>query len=265
VKGVDFDETYVPVGKLTTLHYLLCFMAYNSWNSDHLDVVTAFLNSEIDKVVFAELPEGIDWLSKSNTPRTGFLRLNLKALYGLKQAPRLWHQSIDGFLLSIGFHKASADYNLYIYNQGVMLLLYVDNIQLLYAESAKSRAIDVKETLIRQYKMKNLRPVKQFLGLEINRLPDSSVTLGQQSYINTILHRYGMENANTVNTPMDYKTRLDNVSNNADAEADQAQYQSIVGSLMYAAQATRPDIAFAVAALSRYLLKPYKTHMTAAK
>ena len=74
-----------------------------------------------------------------------------------------------------------------------------------------------------------------------------------------------MENANTVNTPMDYKTRLDNVSNNADAEADQAQYQSIVGSLMYAAQATPPDIAFAVAALSRYLLKPYRTHMTAAK
>jgi len=74
-----------------------------------------------------------------------------------------------------------------------------------------------------------------------------------------------MENANTVNTPMDYKTRLDNVSNNANAEANQAQYQSIVGSLMYAAQATRPDIAFAVAALSRYLLKPYKTPMTAAK
>ena len=74
-----------------------------------------------------------------------------------------------------------------------------------------------------------------------------------------------MENANTVNTPMDYKTRLDKVSNNADAEADQAQYQSIVGSLMYAVQATRPDIAFAVAALSRYLLKPYKTHMMAAK
>ena len=260
VKGVDFDEIYTPVGKLTTFRYLLCFMAYNSWNSDHLDVVTAFLNPEIDKVVFAELPEGIDRLSES--PRTGFLCLN-KALYGLKQALKLWHQSIDSFLLSIGFYKLFADHNLYICNQGVMLLLYVDDIQLLYAESAKSRAIDVKESLMRQYKMKNLRLVKQFLGPEINRLPEGSVTLGQQSYINTILHRYGMENANPVNTPMDHKTRLDNVSN--DAESDQAQYQSIVGSLMYAVQATHPDIAFAVAALSRYLLKPYKTHMTAAK
>jgi len=239
-------------------------MAYNSWNSDHLDVVTAFLNLEIDKVVYAELPEGVDWLSES--PRTGFLRLN-KALYGLKQTPRLWHQSIDGFLLSIGFHKSSADHNLYIDTDihGVMLLLYVDDIQPLYSESTKTRAIDVKESLMRQYKMKNLGPVKQFLGLEINRLPDGSVTLGQQPYINTILHRYGMENANPVNTPMDYKTRLDNASNNADAEADQVLYQSIVGNMMYAAQATRPDIAFPVAALRRYLLEPYKTHTTAAK
>jgi len=261
VKGIDFDETYAPARKLTTLRYLLCFMAYNSRNSDHLDVVTAFFNPEIDKVVYAELPEGINWLSES--PRTGFLQLN-KALYGLKQAPRLWHQSIDGFLLFIGFHKVSADHNLYICNQGVMLLLYVDDIQLLYAKSTKSRAIDIKESLMCQYEMKNLGPVKQFLGLEINCLPDGSVTLGQQSYINMVLHRYGMENANTVNTPMDHKTTLDNVSNNTDAEADQAQYQSIVGSLMYAVQATRPNIAFAVATLSRYLLKPYKTYMMAA-
>ena len=138
-------------------------------------MVTAFLNPEIDKVIYTELPECIDWLSQS--PRTGCLHLN-KALYGLKQAPRLGHQSIDGFLLSIGFHNASADHNLYICNQSVILLLYVDDIQLLYAESAKSRAIDVKESLMRQYKMKNLGPVKQFLELENNRLPDGSVTLG---------------------------------------------------------------------------------------
>jgi len=247
VKGIDFDKTYVPVSKLTSLHYLLCFMVFNSWNSDHLDVVTVFLNPEIDKVVYAELPEGIDWLSELS--RIGFLHLN-KPLYELKQAPRLWYQSIDGFLISIRFHNESADHNLYICNQGVMILLYVNDIQLLYAKSAKSRAIDIKESLMGQYKMKNLGPVKQFLGLKINCLPDSSITLGQQSYINIIIHRYGIENTNTVNTPIDYKTRLDNVSNNTEPEADQAQYQSIVGSLMYAAQVTHPNIAFAVATFS---------------
>jgi len=106
---------------------------------------------------------------------------------------------------------------------------------------------------MRQYKMSNLGPVKQFLGLEINRLPDGTITLGQQAYIDSVLHRYGMENANPVLTPLDHKTRLDFVRNVS--EADQELYQSIVGSLMYAAQGTRP---YAVAALSRYLIKPYK-------
>ena len=259
-KGIDFDETYAPVGELTTVRYLLSFAAQNGWKIDHLDVVTAFLNPEVDKVVHTELPEGIEWLS--DTIRTGSLRLN-KALYGLKQAPRLWHQAIDGFLLSIGFHRSHADQNLYICSQGVMILLYVDDIQLLYANTASAHAMHVKEDLMRKYKMSNLGPVKQFLGLEVNRLPDGTITLGQQAYIDSVLHRYGMENANSALTPLDHKTRLDNIQD--DSEADREMYQSIVGSLMYAAQGTRPDIVYAVSALSRYNIKPFTTHMTAAK
>ena len=146
-----------------------------------------------------------------------------------------------------------------------MLLLYVDDIKALYANtaSAKARATVAKESLMRQYEMSNLGPVKQSPGPEINRLPDGTITLGQRAYIDSVLHRYGMENANPGLTTLDHKTRLDIVRN--DSEADQELYQSIVGSLMYAAQGTRPDIAYTIAALSRYLIKPYKTHMTAVK
>ena len=59
--------------------------------------------------------------------------------------------------------------------------------------------------------------------------------------------------------------RLDIDTSDAEEEVDQAVYQSIVGSLMYAAISTRSDIAFAVAALSRYNVKPYFVHLTAAK
>jgi len=100
IRGVDFDETYAPVGKLITLPYLLNFAAQNSYKIDHLDVVTAFLNPEIDTEVYMQLPEGIEWLESTamlSGNRDCFLRLN-KALYGLRQAPRLWHQEIDGFL-----------------------------------------------------------------------------------------------------------------------------------------------------------------------
>ena len=73
-----------------------------------------------------------------------------------------------------------------------------------------------------------------------------------------------MEDANTADTPLHHKTRLDSIPE-GEPEADPELYRSIVGSLGYAVQGTRPDLAYAVAALSRYSSKPYTTHMTAAK
>jgi hypothetical protein len=70
----------------------------------------------------------------------------------------------------------------------------------------------------------------------------------------------------TIPKRIKFSKTLKDTEDAEDAEADQILYQSIVGSLMYAAQATRPDIAYdAVATISRYLLKPYKTCMMAAK
>ena len=101
VEGINFDETYAPVGTMSTLRYLLSFVARNEWKIDHLDVVTAFRNPEIDAEVYMQQPDGIDWLEPT-TSELSILRLN-KALYGLRQAPHLWHKAIDGFLISIGF------------------------------------------------------------------------------------------------------------------------------------------------------------------
>ena len=280
IEGVNFDETYAPVGNMSTLRYLLSFVAKNEWKMDHLDVVTAFLNPKIDTEVFMQQPAGIEWLERklatdaidfieppeSTEPPTReqyILRLN-KALYGLRQAPRLWHQTIDSFLLSIGFHRSNADPNLYIRADGVLLLLYVDDMLVAYADGSSERAIEVRNALMRQYQMSNLGPAKRFLGLDITRLPDGSILLSQQTYINSILKRFGMEDANPAPTPLCHKTRLD-IEMSTDREADAAVYQSITGSLMYAATSTRPDIAYAVAALCRYNSRPYVTHMTAAK
>jgi len=62
MQGIDFDETYAPVSKMTTLRYLMCRTAQEDWEMDQLDVVTVFLNPAIDKEVYMELPEGIECL-----------------------------------------------------------------------------------------------------------------------------------------------------------------------------------------------------------
>ena len=89
----DWGETYAPVGKLASFRYLASLAAGLGLSIDHMDVVTAFLNPEVDDPeLFMEIPEG--WnsgdVSESGTSIAAgsIVRLN-KALYGLKQAPRL--------------------------------------------------------------------------------------------------------------------------------------------------------------------------------
>jgi hypothetical protein len=65
IRGIDFDETYAPVSKLITLRYLLSFAVQNNYKNDHLDVVTSFLNPEIDIKVYMQLPEDIEWLEST--------------------------------------------------------------------------------------------------------------------------------------------------------------------------------------------------------
>jgi hypothetical protein len=275
VAGIDFDETYAPVAKLTTLRYMLCQAALKGWKIDHLDVVTAFLNPKIDYDVYMKLSRETAWLDATLAKKTPHVKL-LKALYGLKQAPKLWHDSINGFLLSLGFRRTNADPNLYLRGDGLSILLYVDDILLFYHPHNGSAAASAKSSLMREYKMKDLGPARQFLGLEITQTTHwlngraggrtTQITLGQEKYIETILKRFEMTEAHGAQMPMDPNVRLDEQQpEQGGVPVGPTHYQSIVGSLMYAALGTRPDIAYAVAALSRYNSRPLTVHLTAAK
>jgi len=75
-----------------------------------------------------------------------------------------------------------------------------------------------------------------------------------------------MEHTHNVLTPMDPNVQLDLAKDRGEKELeDITDYQAVVGSLMYAALGTWPDITYAVAALSRYHSQPLTSHMTTAK
>jgi len=256
--GIDYDETYAPVSKLATFRLLLALAAQHGWTVDHMDVVTAFLNPRIDRDnICMSLPPGIEWL-ETTTIKAESLVLR-KALYGLKQAPRLWYEDIDGFLRSIGFKQSAIDPNLYL-QPGVLLLLYVDDLLIAYNGTEGHR---IKLLLHTKYKMTDLGPARRFLGIEIEKTKDG-FCISQQTYINTILRRFGLLDAKPAKTPLDPQVDLNN-PHCEDKSVDRKEYLSIVGSLMYAALGSRPDIAFSVTALSRYNVQPLEMHLTAAK
>jgi hypothetical protein len=261
-EGIDYDETYAPVSKMATFRMLLALAAQYGWDVDHMDVVTAFLNPKIDRDnILMALPLGIDWLDPSNTS-TGNTLILRKALYGLKQAPRLWYEDIDGFLQSIGFRQSAEDPNLYL-QPGVLLILYVDDL-LIAHNGIEGKGHRIKQLLQTKYKMCDLGAAKRFLGIEIERDEDGGYSICQRGYINTIVKRFGLLDAKPAKTPLDPHTDLANTCCE-DKTANRKEYLSMVGSLMYAALGSRPDIAFSVTALSRYNVQPLQMHATAAK
>jgi hypothetical protein len=146
-----------------------------------------------------ELPDGMDWVDE-RTLKGAKVHL-LKSLYGLKQSPHLWYQAINAFLLSLGFKQSSADPNLYI-KDGVLLLLYVDNILIVSTsnDSPSSSANQVITALKTKYKMSNLGEARCFLGLEMNR-DVNGISISQETYIDTMIQRFGMEDSHNVSNP----------------------------------------------------------------
>ena len=89
--------------------------------------------------------------------------------------------------------------------------------------------------------------------------------IGQQSYTESILKKFDMEDAKNIRTPVDTSTKLIKEVNEEDTGVDQQLYQSAVGSLLYLSIATRPDITYAVSNVAKFCAKPTKQHWVAVK
>ncbi len=107
-------------------------------------------------------------------------------------------------------------------------------------------------------------PAAWILSLRINQMP-SGITLDRTVYITELLRRYCMEKCNPSTTPMTTSSTLHSDIHHLLSEADHGLYRSIVGSLMYTATCTRPDISFAVGELGRFTHQPTEAHLSAAK
>ena len=124
--------------------------------------------------------------------------------------------------------------------------------------------------LLISFDMKDLGHASHILGMRITRDRNQHLLyLSQEEYIGKVLHRFHMEGGKTISTPLPPHMKLstkDSPQNDSErAEMAKIPYASACGSLMYAMVATRPDIAFAVGVISRYMANPGKKHWDAVK
>ena len=88
--------------------------------------------------------------------------------------------------------------------------------------------------------------------------------LHQKQYVLNMLQKFGLTEAKTVSTPADHSVKLEK-DDGTSKGVDLINYQSMVGSLLYAAIATHPDIAHAVGVVSKFNSNPTEAHLTAVK
>ena len=258
--GADYDETFSPVVRLEYLRTLIALSVQQGLQLHQVDVTTAFLNGKLEEEVFMSQPEG--FVTKGREHLVCRLK---KSLYGLKQSPRCWNTALDQLLKEIGFVQSESDPCIYRESSGELFLLgvYIDDIVM--ASKSQARLKEVKKSLAKRFDIKDLGKLHHFLGMKI--IQDEAtgkVWVGQQAYTESLLRKFGMEDAKPVATPVDTSTKLVK-GKESDECADQQQYQSAVGSLLYLAMATRPDITFAVSKVAKFCTMPTKQHWTAVK
>ncbi|GJY98579.1 retrovirus-related pol polyprotein from transposon TNT 1-94 [Tanacetum coccineum] len=216
-----------------------------------------FFNGILKEEVYVGQPTG--FVSKQYPDHVYALD---KALYGLKQAPRAWYDVLLKFLIDIGFQKGSIDTTLFIKKKGkhIMLIqIYVDDI--IFGSTNPKHCTKFSDLMVKKFEMSMMGEMKFFLGLQVNQF-SNGIFINQSKYILDILKRFGMENCDTVPTPMveQAKLKLDLVRK----PIDHTDYCSIIGLLMYLTL-SRPDIMFATCMCARYQANLNEHHVAAVK
>ena len=111
------------------------------------------------------------------------------------------------------------------------------------------------------FDMSDLGLLSFYLGVEVHQ-DSAGITLRQTHYAKRILELGGMDACNPAHTPMEERLRLSRQS--TAAEVDPTQYRRLVGSLRYLVH-TRPDLAFSVGFVSRFMERPTAEHQAAIK
>lgn len=239
-KGFNYEETYAPVARLTTIRTLVAVINYKNLKTLQMDVKSAFLHGSIDEEIYMRKPEGFEENDSC------ICKLN-KALYGLKQAPLNWNNRFNEFAEGQQFKRSEHDPCLYVkhYDQSVLyLLIYVDDIIIASDDSKKIE--ELKTKLCETFEMSDLGDVTQFLGINI-RSTENGIYLNQRNYLVNLLERFGMSDCKPCKTPMDVNgISIETKDDDNSSEAKEKPIRELIGCLSYIMLATRPDLSVAI-------------------
>ena len=270
IPGIDVDEVFAPTSSFGARRALLSVAAAKDYEIHQVDIKTAFLNGDLEEEVYVTQPPGFE-----NGDSRIVCRLN-KALYGLKQSPRAWHKKLDMEMTKLGFEACKSDAGVYVRKQAgnppLYVLVYVDDLLVICPEM---NLVEWFKQLLRdRFNIHDLGEVKDFLGCQVRRNRENhQLSISCIPKIDALVEKFGVSSGRVVDTPMQKDfcpTQLPSIGEGREAVGAGSplepghRYCELVGSLLYIANTTRPDVAQSVGVLSRYRCNPTTAHWNAA-
>ena len=254
--GVNYFDTYAPVVTWFAIRLLIIIAMVLSWQLRQVDFIMAYPQAPIECDMYLKIPDGCETDQGSN--KTHVLKL-LKNVYGQKQAGRVWNDYLTGKLLGLGFTRSLIDECVF-YRGSLVFLLYVDDGIFVSLDGS-----DIDET-IKELQRENLKIEDQghpadYVGVNINKLPDNSYEFTQPALTRQIIDDVGLgPKATTKPIPMCAQRLLHHHLDSPAHDESRFSYRSVIGKLNYLAQCSRPDIVYAVHQCARFSSNPRQEH-----
>ncbi|CAI7884037.1 unnamed protein product [Closterium sp. NIES-53] len=263
-QGVDFFQTFSPTPKMTTLWVLLHVAAQRDYELHSYDFSTAFLQGSLHKEIWLCRPPGFTGSFPAGTQ----WRLR-QPVHGLRQAPCEWHETLRTNLAALGFAPSTADPSLFLRTNATLpsfyVLVYVDD--LVFATADTEALAHVKSELQKRHTCTDLGELTSYLGLRITRdRAQRTITLTQSHMVQQVLQRFDFTYSSPQSTPLPTGHSLSAPPSDESVEPS-GPYPELVGCLMYLMTCTRPDLAYPLSLLARYVApgRHRKVHWDAAK
>ncbi|CAI7903329.1 unnamed protein product [Closterium sp. NIES-54] len=236
-QGVDFFQTFSPTPNMTTLRVLLHVAAQRDYELHSLDFSTAFLQGSLHEEIWLRRPPGFTGSFPAGTQWS--LR---RPVYGLRQAPREWHDTLRTTLAALGFAPSTADPSLFLRTDATLPPFY------------------------KRHTCTDLGELTSYLGLRITQKSTA------HHYLDSVTHGAAGPSAlrlllfSPQSTPLPTGHSLSAPPSDKSVEPS-GPYPELVGCLMYLMTCTRPDLAYPLSLLARYVApgRHRKVHWDAAK
>ena len=258
---VPLESVYSSVVSLRGIR-LLAFIAENNgmdlWATD---IGNAYLESYTKEKVYIKAgPEFGD--------RAGHFLVIAKALYGLKSSGLRWHERLADVLRAEGYFISRAEQDIWMKDMGdhyEYIAVYVDD--LLIASKNPQKVIDML-TDKNNFKLKGTGPIEFHLGCDFFRDKDGVLCMAPRKYIDKCVGNYERmfgEKPKKASSPLVKGDHPELDTSELLDTAGQRIYQSLIGSLQWAIQIGRFDVATATMTMSRFRAAPRQGHLDRVK